>query len=741
MAVRILYLILVCMSIVATYLLLSRGRGMKLNYFVSLFTTITFVTLAYLSYSIATDASMALVSNQFTFIDGTFMLVFLNMGIAEICGVRIPKFFSGIMTFFCAVFLSLAFTVGHHDFFYKSYEFGQNYGASHLVTELGPGYYMYLVFVIFNVLWPIWEIIYSIRHKKKIAYKNVIAIAALMVMIVVMYFASAFFSLHFDILPIGYVAMEYVILGIIQRIMMYDVSNIVQKTVDETKQYGYIMFDVNGCYVASTEIARQFFPELEDLAIDFKVSNDFIKKEFVDWISIFQDDEHKQKVFERDGHKLVCSVREHRSNKEKLLGFLVEIRDDTEQQILIDKLNHMNQQLEEAVERADSANNAKSMFVASMSHEIRTPINAIMGMSTIAMNECTDERVKGYLHDVEHASQNLLSIINDILDFSKIEAGRLEIIENEYCLPRMLMDVETLVRMKAEDKKLEFTFVVEENLPIRLNGDETRVRQVLVNILNNAVKYTHAGSVAFSASMKELTAGNAQFVFTVKDTGIGIKEEDKEHLFESFSRLDEKKNTHIEGTGLGLAITGRLIEQMQGTVTVDSVYGEGSTFTVVLPQGVVGDEVMGDYVARCQEERRKTEQVDVVDASNLEILVVDDNIVNLKVVEGLLMPTNAKVTVCKSGERCLKMIAKKYFDIIFLDHMMPDMDGIEVLHNAKQMEGNLCKDSMYVALTANAITGIREQYLAEGFDDYLSKPILVNELMGILRDFLNNRVE
>lgn len=736
MIVSVLYLSLFILSLVATFLLLDNGKGMKLNYYSALFILISVVCLAYFSYSIAGDKGMALVSNQFTFLDGTFMMFFFILCIMDICKVKVRKAFTIPMVLICIGFLGLVFTVGHNQLFYVSYELSSDYGASHLITEVGPMYNLYVGYVILNMLIPIVILVYCFFGKKQISYKNISALSALLMFIVFLNFTSDIFGLNFDTLPIGYVTMEYVILGILRRLRLYDVSNIAQSTAESSHQYGHIIFDNRRCYMGANDTARYYFPELDKLAIDRKVGEAFVEKEFVNWIDEFIAGNTSTKIFTRMERKVICSIRKYVNERsQKAAGYLIEIRDDTEQQNLIEQLNVVNEELAQAVEVADNANNAKSMFLASMSHEIRTPINAIMGMNKIAMRECEDETVLSYLQDVENASHNLLAIINDILDFSKIEAGKIEIIEDEYDLAKLLKDVIDMVIFKAESKGLEFIIDIDEDMPSKLMGDENRIRQVWINLLNNAVKYTHRGSVKFKVSCHAKESGMVNLIVNVIDTGIGIKDEDKDFLFTSFARLDEKKNSHIEGTGLGLSITNQLVQLMDGSIDVQSTYGKGSTFTVALPQAIVDSTVIGDYRARYEASRKLRKEEVFVDASSLDILVVDDNVVNLHVAAGLMKPTKAKVVCLRSGRECLEIITQKHFDIVFIDHMMPEMDGIEVLHAAKALPNNLCKDSTFIVLTANAVSGMRERYINEGFDDYFTKPIDSDKLMELLQKY------
>lgn len=733
MLVSGLYLFLFLMSVVAIYLLLHRISGKKTGYYVALFVLITVVCLAYFSYSIAKDASMALVSNQFTYLDGTFIYMFFILCLLDICGVRPGSKAAIPMTIGCLFFLFLAFSAGHSKIFYESYELVSDYGASHLSVRFGWMHFPFYIYIILNMLAPFGVLIYSAFHRKKMSYKYTITLAILMVAIVAMYFIQFACGLGFDLLPVGYVMMEYVILGISFRIGLYDVSQVVVDTNEHNMEYGCIIFDRKKKYVGSNDVAKFYFPELNELAIDRSVTEPFVKKEFVDWIDIAEAGNNSSKIYHRCGKKILCHVKEYILPKSKqIYGYMIELRDDTEQQNLIDTLNVMNEELAQAVETANDANKAKSQFLANMSHEIRTPINAIIGMNEIAMRECDDPKLISYMQDVDNAGRNLLGIINSILDFSKIEAGKIEIIEEEYPLMKLVKDVTDLIQGKAKDKGLLFKVNVDEQLPSAFLGDELRLRQIMVNIINNAIKYTNEGEVQLTLRAEQVTDMQLTLVMEVSDTGIGIREKDLDALFDSFSRFDEKKNRNVEGTGLGLAITHRLIKKMDGDIRVESVYGEGTTFIVTIPQKIVDQTSISEYQKQQQMMVQEKNEDEIVDASGMEILVIDDNKVNLKVAQGLLKPTKARVTLCLSGKDCLRAIAERHFDIIFLDHMMPQMDGIETLHEAKKLEDSKCKDSIFIALTANAISGIREYYLSEGFDDYVSKPIDSKELFEMV---------
>ena len=392
----------------------------------------------------------------------------------------------------------------------------------------------------------------------------------------------------------------------------------------------------------------------------------------------------------------------------------------------------------EELELADKfavASRAKSQFLAQMSHEIRTPINAVLGMNEMILRESTDSDILEYASNIDSAGNTLLSLINSILDFSKIEDGKMELVPVKYDTASLINDLYHSIIQRADSKGLALVTEVDGNLPCMLFGDDVRVSQVVMNLLTNAVKYTEKGTVTLTVSISEKNAQKVTLFISVKDTGIGIKEEDLGRLFESFERLDEIRNRNIEGTGLGMSIVTSLLKMMGSELKVKSRYGEGSEFYFLLEQGIADPTPVGDLQERMRKHTERRDKSDVISAPGARVLLVDDNSMNLKVAKNLLKLCDIRPDMASSGEEAIEYMRHGTYDIVFLDHMMPKMDGIETLRKLKS-EGLIPENTAMVALTANAVVGAREMYLNEGFEDYLSKPMEVKDLVEKLRKYL-----
>ncbi len=391
---------------------------------------------------------------------------------------------------------------------------------------------------------------------------------------------------------------------------------------------------------------------------------------------------------------------------------------------------------EQEKREALAANNAKSMFLASMSHEIRTPINSILGMNEMIMRESTEKKIQEYAADIDSAGNILLSTVNDILDYSKMESGKFTLSPAPYQTASVLNDSIMLLKSRAEKKNLSMKLDIDESIPAELIGDETRIRQIIINLMTNAVKYTETGEINFRVNGKRTADGKFMLSLAVKDTGIGIRKEIIDSLFTRFSRADDVQKKHIEGTGLGLAIVKQLVDLMGGEINVESVYGEGSLFEVSVPQEIKNEAPMGNVAKQQKTVKERKPRNASFTAPEARVLVTDDNDMNLKVFAGLLKRTLIKVDTASSGEEALRLTRENVYDIIFMDHMMPKPDGIETLHMIRKEENNLNRKTPVIALTANAMAGADSLYKREGFEGYLSKPAKPARLEEVLMEFL-----
>ena len=379
--------------------------------------------------------------------------------------------------------------------------------------------------------------------------------------------------------------------------------------------------------------------------------------------------------------------------------------------------NEQKQEIEEL-------NRAQNRFFSSMSHEIRTPINSIIGLNELILRENVSDKVAADAMNIQGASKMLLSLINDFLDVSKIESGKMDIVPDIYNVGNMLSDIVNMIWVRAKDKGLEFHIDVDQSIPSQLYGDEVRIKQILINVLNNAVKYTQEGSVTLSIQSKRVSPDCAQISYSVTDTGMGIREESIPHLFSAFQRVDEEENRHIEGTGLGLSIVKQLVDLMGGDITVNSVYTKGSTFVITLPQKIADDAKIGNFDPESERSLGVRERYrQSFEAPRARVLIVDDNEINLMVAEKLLRDTKVQVDTATCGAECLKRSIENRYDVILMDHLMQGMDGIECMHMVRTQTGGLNQNTPVVILTANAGGENQALYRREGFDGYLLKPI------------------
>ncbi len=612
--------------------------------------------------------------------------------------------------------LFLVFTIDHNTLFFKEIDRVMQNGCYFWSIVPGPVYYWWVATtMVLGILITFITLQTALEHKgEKRPEYFLLCLASLNPIFLWLLRMTGVLG-YYDPYPMSMMIMESFLVLVMYRYRLFDtVKTAKDRVIDDVKE-GVLITDYNGEVIYSNREASRIFPELDwsdRQAIEEKV---------------FQFLEVHRDGFNLEGRHYQWQSGEIYDGNRRKAGVIYRISDITESYLYTKQLINLK-------EEAEHANEAKSVFLAHMSHEIRTPINAVLGMNEMILRESSSSAIREYALNIQNAGRILLSIINDILDLAKIESGQIEIVQSDYHLGKLLIDIENMVTMRAEESSLALHILADSKLPEMLHGDEKRIKQCIINFLTNSIKYTKEGKVTLQVGFTEAGKEMINLQVSVSDTGIGIKEDKLTLLFEPFVRLDRPENSNVEGTGLGLSITKSLIDRMGGSLCVESVYGEGSVFTFSIPQKVVGAELLGDYKEKSQRIAEKEREKFI--APQARILAVDDNRVNITVARGLLKRLKVQFDSAMSGQECLDKINRMHYDIILLDHMMPGMDGVDTLHQMQKMECFIQEPSVVIALTANAVIGAKEGYLKEGFTDYLSKPIDYVKLEDMIRKYL-----
>ncbi len=612
--------------------------------------------------------------------------------------------------------LILVFTIDHNTLFFKAIDRVMQNGCYFWSIVPGPLYYWWVATtMVLGILITFITLQTALEHKGEKRPEYFLLCLASLNPIFLWFLRMTGVLGYYDPYPMSMMIMESFLVLVMYRYRLFDtVKTAKDRVIDDVKE-GVLITDYNGEVIYSNREASRIFPELDwsdRQAIEEKV---------------FQFLEVHRDGFNLEGRHYQWQSGEIYDGNRRKAGVIYRISDITESYLYTKQLINLK-------EEAEHANEAKSAFLAHMSHEIRTPINAVLGMNEMILRESSSSAIREYALNIQNAGRILLSIINDILDLAKIESGQIEIVQSDYHLGKLLIDIENMVTMRAEESSLALHILADSKLPEMLHGDEKRIKQCIINFLTNSIKYTKEGKVTLQVGFTEAGKEMINLQVSVSDTGIGIQEDKLTLLFEPFVRLDRPENSNVEGTGLGLSITKSLIDRMGGSLCVESVYGEGSVFTFSIPQKVVGAELLGDYKEKSQRIAEKEREKFI--APQARILAVDDNRVNITVARGLLKRLKVQFDSAMSGQECLDKINRMHYDIILLDHMMPGMDGVDTLHQMQKMECFIQEPSVVIALTANAVIGAKEGYLKEGFTDYLSKPIDYVKLEDMIRKYL-----
>ena len=604
--------------------------------------------------------------------------------------------------------------------FYQEFQWlSTESGFCYVSIDYGP---LYAIFMVTRIVIPYVLCIHTLvqairlRSDRRInrQYKMILFISTMPIIMLVAYVCK--FTKVFDLTPVTLaISMSLVVIVVWGR-RNYDFRRLAAEKVLESLGDGVIALDDHDRLISYNRAAAHIFASLpaHKLGEDIRVLEDFREEmlnESIPW------------SFSINGQHYECHSKPITDENGRKQGCVMLILDMTDIKAYINEIKRVRQQ-------AEKANIAKSEFLANMSHEIRTPMNAIIGLNDIIMEECGDARIYAQAKDVQSAAKNLLAIINDILDLSKVEAGKMELVYMDYYLKTVVGEVVGMMDMAASKRGLILKYECDDTIPCCYSGDEGRIKQILINILNNAIKFTKEGYVRASVTGGPGGQEDEELLtFRVEDTGCGIREEDLEKIFEDFRQVDAKRNRSVEGTGLGLAIVKHLVELMGGSIKVESVYGQGTTVSITIPQKIVDRRPIAEMPEISPAEMGYAE---AFTAPDVKVLVVDDNLINRRVARGFLKSYAFDLAEAESGQEAIDLVRENRYDIIFMDHMMPVMDGIEAAEIIRRDCGENGAAPVIIALTANAMAGMRERFLDRGFQDFIAKPLDRKELGQLL---------
>ena len=662
----------------------------------------------------------ALTTVKFSYLGKSFLGITMFLFVMQICKVKIPVWVSRTLALVHIVIIFLVLNCEKHTLFYNSIEFVQEGDFPHLVLGHGVVYNLNCIILIsyaavmIGVCVHYYQRAHYVFEKKQFGNLLFINIVALLGFAI--YISGV--TKGYDITLLAYLIDTILLSVLIFRHRLFDTLTLAKDLAVDSLAEGLVVVDNDEKIIYFNQKAEQIYekislgkaePILEDM-------NDCILE---------------KKNIIRD--KQIYAVGSYMVEQESTYyGKMYVLTDVTDNYHYTKRMQEQAEIMKELKEQAEAANQAKSLFVSNMSHEIRTPMNAIVGLTEVLLRKDWPVEEKKYLLNIKSSGKALLDIINDLLDFSKIEAGKFVITRDTYDIAQMFRDIQVIGDTRIGDKDVKLVMDVDREIPRLLYGDSLRIRQVLINIMNNAIKFTDKGSVTVQVQAKQREGKRVQLDFSVKDTGQGIKKQDLEHLFNAFTQVDLKKNRGKEGTGLGLAISRQLVELMGGTLLVESEYGKGSEFYFTLWEGIESEENIGDFGEVKEQPGDAGKDMFTFTLPEATILLVDDNEINREVAQALLEPFEMKIDVVSNGKEALDLVQQNHYDLVFMDHYMPVMDGVEATRRIRSLEGDYYKNLPILALTADAVQGVKEEFLAAGMNDFVSKPIAMKDITAAL---------
>lgn len=711
-----IYILGIAICFYSVYIIVARKNTQKASFMVVVIVCSIINLVGYLLELTSMELSAMMVAVKFQYLGKAFIGTFLLLTFRRYYKWNLPNVLMWAFWIVDIIMYIVIFTSDMHTLYYTSIGIKRVDGHSFIALGKSPLYVAFMVYMLSLVLLFAWLCYKQYKKdtgkERKVAITLVIASLVSCAMIV---FSLTINKTNYDFVPIIMALLTVTISILIKKYGLFTTMDMAKENLIVNLNEGVIVKDALGNFSYANPMAYEMFPELA-----------VIEKYEIGQIIDNLLSENGEEICLKNRYYQVQSRNLY--EKKVFAGQVITFFDVT-------RLHEDTKKMERLRDEADKANQAKSNFLTNMSHEIRTPINAVLGMDEMILRETDDKAIIEYANNIKSAGETLLALVNDVLDLAKIESGKMHLIEVDYRIEETIKSIVNTMSLRMSQKGLSFIVEADRGIPSVLHGDEMRMKQIIMNLLSNACKYTREGFVRlrFSGQAEE---DIYRLRVEVIDSGIGIREEDLSKLFDSFERLDEQENRTIEGTGLGLSITSNLLAMMGSRLKVESVYGEGSTFSFEIGQDIIDSYPIGDIhnTGSRADERIRSDKPFI--APEAKVLVVDDNAINLAVMKGLLKRTGIQVETALSGVDCLQMIKGTEYNLIFMDHLMPEMDGIETLQKMKNYQIHKNVGTPVIVLTANAVTGAREKYLEQGFDDYLTKPVDVKLLEAVILRFL-----